>query len=90
MYLTILERQLHVESGVGKISIFSWIKTLRLASSRLERQIVHCSSQPANTAQLRVSVCHPVGPFSCPDLTGDIHVTPHLCDLVTAFYLSLN
>ena len=38
----------------------------------------HCSSQPANKPQLRVTGSDPLGPFSCPDLYSDILTQPSL------------
>ena len=38
----------------------------------------HCSSQPANKPQLRVTGSDPLGPFSCPDLHSDILTQPSL------------
>ena len=70
---TILARDCH-KPGVGWISIFGLIKTvLGLGSSRSgECEMEHCSSQPANKPQLRVTGRAPLGPFSCPDLDWDI------------------
>ena len=45
----------------------------------------HCSSQPANKPQLRVTARAPLGPFSCPDLDWDI-----LTDLFISLHIQVS